>query len=373
MCEDASAVTVNPANLTELTQPELAVSLALGYARREFTDQSGAKEETRDPWGVLPNVFLAWPLANKDYVAGLGITTPYGRFTKWDRDVSFRFTSPRSSELRLVNVNPTLGIRVSDTLRAGIGANVYWSELTFDQDLPWAALTGDPADGVGPAGFEGDGVGFGVNGALTWKPDARNTLALVVRSPFRIEYEGTFLAGGMPPAAHALGLTPTSDFEAEIEFPTVVSFGYGFQASETVRVEFDVEWLEHSRNRAIPVDIGANSVLLEGPAVPQDWDDNWTFGVGADWAFRPNWVERAGFIHLQTPTPTHTTIPVASEEDQEVVSIGLGYDNGIHAIDLAYAVGLFGGREVRDQPNPEVNGTYDFESHLVAVMYRRRL
>jgi long-subunit fatty acid transport protein len=61
---------------------------------------------------------------------------------------------------------------------------------------------------------------------------------------------------------------------------------------------------------------------------------------------------------------------MALDVDQSVVSVGLGYQTGRHAIDIAYALGLFNTRRVGDNQNPLYRqGTYDFEGHLAALTY----
>lgn len=371
--DDASAATINPANLTELRGTSVLASVTIGYSRREFDSPVGVSEESEHPWSYLPAAFASWPLSDTgDWVLGMGVTVPYGRFTDWGSDVMFGAFSPYYAEQWVINYNPSVACRVSDRVSIAVGVSVYQSDLMFKQALPWSALTMDAATPSGRAKFEGDGVGYGANAAVTWRIDDRQALALTVRSPFDVEYDGTFEASNVPGALAAMGVTSSSDFETKIKYPTIVALGYGLKLTDTLRAEIDVEWVEHSRNDSMPLDIGNNNVLLSTTRIPQNWDDTVTVGVGLDWAFAENWTARAGFMYLPTPTPTETTIPVASEEDQEVVSLGLGYRDGPHTVDLAYAVGLFDGRSVNDNVVPAVNGEYDFESQLVAISYGYR-
>ncbi len=84
------------------------------------------------------------------------------------------------------------------------------------------------------------------------------------------------------------------------------------------------------------------------------------------------WTARAGYIYLDTPTSTSTTLPVAAEDDQSVVSIGLGYDDEAHSFDIAYAIGIFDTLTVDDNVVPPVNGKYDFSAHLISLAYGYR-
>lgn len=370
LVDDASAATVNPANLTDLTSPVSMVSMTGGYAVREYDSPTGIGEETENPWAYLPGLFAAWPLAQDGLAAGLGVTVPFGRSTDWGDDVSFGAFSPYYAEQFVLSVNPTLAMKIGPNVSVAAGVSFYQSSLTFKQVFPWSQLTGDATSLAGDAEFDGDGESYGGNAAVTWRINDRHALALTYRSPFDVEYDGDFTVSNVPETASAMGLTSTTDFETEVKYPTVVQAGYGIKLTDKVRIEFDVEWIEHSRNDYLPIDIGPYSVVLNLTEIPQDWNDNWTYGVGMDWRFAPNWVARTGYIYLETPTTTATTIPVASEESQSVVSVGLGHERGRHRFDIAYAIGLFDGLTVDDNVVPAVNGDYDFESHLVSMAYQ---
>lgn len=367
--DDASAVTINPANIADFERPQAMASVTFGYATKEFTSSlTGQTEESEDPWAVLPSIFAATPIGDGPFVAGLGLTVPFGRFTKYDDTVSFGQISPYFSELKVINVNPCLATRLTDTLTAAVGLSFYYSDLEFNY-FPGIR-------------FDGDGEAFGANAAITWKPIDGHTLAITYRTAFDVEYEGDFETDQLPPGAAAFGATSRSSFETELNFPAMVAVGYGVRLSEALRAEVNVEWIEASRNSDIWVDIANNNFLLHPAApsaepltLPQDWDDNWTFGAGLEWLATESLTARAGYMYLESPSPTSTTMPVAAEEDQSVVSVGLGYRRGAHNLDAAYAIGIFDGLTVDDHVsadpagNSVLNGGYDFNSHLFSVAY----
>jgi long-chain fatty acid transport protein len=367
--DDPSAATINPANLADMQSAALMQSTTIGYAKRTFTGPSGVEEESNDPWAVLPSAYGVLPLGKGDYVLGVGVTLPFGRSTTWDETVSFARASPYFAELYVLNVNPSIAKRLTKNLAVAVGASVYQSQIEFKQKYAWAAATGNASDPDGDAHFEGDGNAFGFNAALTWDIAKGHVLGLTYRSPFDVEYDGDFSITELPAIAAAVGATAASDFSTEVKFPTIVGAGYSYAVTETVRLAFDVEWAEHSRNESLPIKIGNNSFLLPATSIPQDWNDNWTYGFGLEWACTEAWTLRGGCTYLETPAPTKTLLPVGSEEDAPIVSIGCGYRHAAHKLDLAYAVGIYDGRTVADNVNPFVNGQYDIQSQLLAVSY----
>lgn len=368
--DDASAAALNPANLPELRDPEVMASITLGYGRRRFHSAYGPSERSGDPWAYLPGVFAALPLADERIALGFSVTVPFGRFTRYDRDAFFGEITPYESSLRVIRLNPALGFQLLESLSVGAGISYYHSELDFKYH-----------PGIR---FDGDGDAVGYNLAATWRPSPRQKVALTFQAPFDIDYRGDFSAEVLPPEALAAGATPTSRFRTRFNYPPVLAFGYGVALTGTLRAEIGVEWVGHSRNRAFSVDIDNNNILLHQPpspeplTLPQEWHDNWTVGFGLDWRFAPDWTVRAGYLYLESPTPARTTIPVAAERDQSVLSTGLGFKRGAHSLDGAYLYGWLDPLTVQNHVSAPpgvaspLDGRYTFNSHLLALAYAYR-
>lgn len=377
--DDASAVTHNPANLTQVQQPEAEVSLTLINTETEFKAPYGSTG-TEDPWKSLPNVFVAVPLEDRRFAAGLAVTTPFGQSTMWDEQGLFRYSAPYAAQLAVINVNPAVAMNLTDKISVGAGLDVFLSRLDLKQWIPWSIVAGNRMLPDGSAHLQGDGAGVGGNAALTLRPVARHTLALTYRSPVKVDYEGDCELGGFPAGAEGAGLSRSSDFETSIEFPTVIGLGYGIELTDRLRVEADVEWVEFSRYDALTLDAGNNNVLLNAPGsaapaapatVRQEWEDAWTFGAGADYKVTDALVLRAGYIYLQSPVPEETLAPTLPDADRHVITVGAGFRRGLNRVDAAYGYSLIGDRDVAGNQNPAYDGTYETTSHLMSVSYGR--
>ena len=370
--DDASAAVHNPANLAGFTNAALSASITAGYGKREFEPDTGGRAESRNNSYALPNFFAVFPIED-GLVAGVGLTTPYGRASEFAKDSVLRYTTPYFTELYAVSINPSLAYRVNPAFSVAVGVEILYSELDLRQIYPWSLATGDPTAADGETQFEADGAGLGFNAAVTWNITDRQRAALTYRHSVKVDYEGDLRLTGVPspaglPAPLAF-VTARSDFETEIEFPAVLAAGYGVQVTDRLRVEANVEWVQHSLFEELTLDAGANTALLPASSIPADWDDNWTYGIGADYQLDEQWVLRAGALYLETPIPGQTMLPSIAEEDQVVLSIGCGYASGKHRIDAAYSYGVFNGRTVDNNVNPAFNGDYDFEAHLLGASY----
>jgi len=359
---DASCAYHNPANLMDLEKACVMPSVVIAYSSRKFTAPNGMTEESEDPWIVLPAVFANWPLENTNFAAGLALTIPYGQASCWDENGMFR--SMHYAQLRTANLNPSLAMRLSDDINIGAGVNAMWSDLEFRRYLPQF-----PGSRLV---FQGDGTAFGGNAGITWKMTRDQRLALTYRSPMSVEYEGD-LTMENPPGAPA-GSTSSSDLKTEIDFPSVAVLGYSIRLTDALRVEANLEWVEHSRNQAMGIESSNPAVreMMGTDSIPQNWRDTWAYGVGADWAFSPNWTLRGGWYYFPTPVPDGTIQPLLAENDSNIFSIGLGMHKGAHAVDVAYAYNLMSDRTVDSQPPPEqggINGTYSFDAQLCSISY----
>ena len=367
--DDATAVSHNPANLVGIRKPTVQPSVTIGYCEKEFTDALGRATTSEDPWRLLPSLYAAMPLKPGVLTLGAAVTVPYGQSTRWDEYGPLRYKAPHYARMTVLDVTPSVGVRIADRLSVGAGLDLYRGDVKFQQAVPWALASRNPVAPDGVMTLEGDGTAVGGNLGATLKLTDSQRVAFTYKLPFDVDCEGSADLTGVPPGLPALAST---DFSTTFRFPQIAAVGYSVRLTETVRVEANVEWLQHSRNDVLDLDVGANNALLNSlgtNSMVQDWKDTWTFGVGADWEFAPNWQLRAGYLYMPTPVPQHALIPSAAERDQTVVSLGLGWRSSRHSVDAALAQGFFRRRDVDGNQNPDYNGDYRFRSTLLGLTY----
>jgi len=365
---DATATIHNPANLMDLDKATAMPSFTVGYIEVDYNGPLGTAT-TEDPLRVLPGVFANWPVS-EDVMAGVAFHIPYGQFTSWPKAGALQFAAPYYAEMKTINVSPVVATRLSDSVTVGVGVDLMWSQLDIRQRLPWGMMTGIPALGVGEAALKADGYGVGAHAGLTWSIDEAQRFSVVYQSAKSVDYEGDFEIEGLPPGM--VPLTPRSDAETEIDFPSLLAAAYGVRVRDDVYVELQVEWIEHSRFESLDIDAGNNTALLAEaygtPNLPQDWDDTVSVSVGCDWDVAEHWVLRGGALYLPTPVPEETLMPQLPEGDKYIFTLGAGRRTGSGVFDVCYGFVLAEDVTVDDPRNP-VPGTYETDQHIFSVSY----
>ncbi len=356
--DDANATIHNSANLVDLKQPMVQYNTTFGYGSTSFKNAAGS-DQTENPFFAIPGFSAAVPFKEGKYAVGLSVYVPYGRSVDWGEDSFFaRNNVSYAGSMSVADFTPNFSMRLTDSLSVGVGADIYYGEVK--QETILNGFAGFPffiPNGT-KSKLTADGDALGWNAAATWKMTKRQRLALTYRSPVDIVYHGDNKVDG----------AGTSDVSAQIEYPTVVGLAYGIEFTDTLRAEVDVEWLEFSTYQNLKIKDSRPGPLWNSTTA-QNLKDTWTAGVGAEWDFKPRWTLRSGFMYLQNPTPEKTYGPLGPDENQGVISFGLGYEIDHHAIDLGYAYGLFDGRNISGNNTAAHNGEYDYNVHLLALSY----
>ncbi len=364
--DDANATIHNSANLVDLDAPMIQINSTFGYGWTKF-DGSDFSDKSENSTYLIPGFSAAVPLHDR-IALGLAVYIPFGRSANWGSTDGLASSSyPYSGEMTVADLTPNIAFRVCDSLSIGLGLDLYQGEVEQNQYVYTPVYYGPAYLGTVTthSRLTGDGSAVGWNAAATWKITDRQRLAATYRAPFSINYKGnneySVSGGEMFGISDQNGI---SDINAEIEYPAIAALAYGFEFTDTLRAEFNVEWMEFS----VYQNLAVNDSVFGSLIASQNLEDTWTFGVGGEWDFAERWTARTGFMYLQAPTPTETYSTLGPDENQGVISLGLGYEKGHHCIDLGYALGLFNGRTISDSSGSP-DGFYDYNVHLLALSY----
>jgi len=158
--EDASTIWSNPAGITRLASPQVAVAVHFITPSFKFRDE-GSQPAAFQPLGdtggdaggvnVVPNLYVAVPITPQ-WSVGLGINAPYGLATEYDDNWIGRFQAVKS-EIRTINVNPTLAWRVNDAFSLGVGVDWQRVDATLTSRVNYSAALAQAAGQAAAGGL----------------------------------------------------------------------------------------------------------------------------------------------------------------------------------------------------------------------------
>ncbi|MCX8082327.1 MAG: outer membrane protein transport protein, partial [bacterium] len=137
-CDDASAVTHNPAGLIQIEGQQFIIGSAILYPVTECktTTYDGDMKESIT---YLPYLFFSTDIGNNSPLRfGLGITFPYGQSTEWSKSAvrNWMYSVPYYSSMYTMNISPVVAYRITPSLSAGAGLNIYNSKLNMKYLIP---------------------------------------------------------------------------------------------------------------------------------------------------------------------------------------------------------------------------------------------
>jgi long-chain fatty acid transport protein len=373
IAEDASTVWANPAGMSRLKQREAVQALHFIIPSNKFSDD-GSLPALNQPLGtssggdagglnVIPNLYLVVPYSQQ-LSFGLGVNVPFGLTTEYDDGWIGRYHGIKS-QVKTINVQPTVAWKVNDQLSVGLGIDFQWidARLTSDANysgaiaqgaaqavaagqLPAAAVPGILASTRGldsRVTVKGDDTAWGWNiGALyEFNPDTR--VGAHYRSGFKYNVRGDVdfnhpALPALPPAlAPAINTIANGvnralyngDVHADIELPPIVNLSMFHRLNDRWDVMADLQWTGWSTLKDLTF------VRNEGPVLqstPENFDDVWRFSVGANYRVNDRWMLRGGLAYDESPVNDVDRTPRLPDSDRVWAAFGAQYKHSQNLI-----------------------------------------
>jgi len=265
VADNASTLYYNPAGMTLIPGVQASIGWVgeaqhSGFRNRSSSvggalTLSGGNGGDGGDWNSLPNAYLSWQLSPQWFV-GLGVSRPYALAGDYDSDWVGRYHAVKS-EIRSLNINPSLAWKLSDRIALGFGLNYQRLDLGFSNvnaanvlttvnadDHAWgwnagALFTLSPAMRVGIA--YRSGMDFSLTGDRRLSLDTPGTATLSVWQRVSDRWE----AMGDLSYTHwkrfdSLGLTPTEVYN----FQNSWRFAWGavYKASDAWKLKFGIAY-----------------------------------------------------------------------------------------------------------------------------------
>jgi long-chain fatty acid transport protein len=365
--DDASVAWYNPAAMTVLpTGNNIAGALHVLKPSFKFTDTNSTAAigtgEGGDggDWAYVPNAFYTTNFGSQ-WRFGLALNVPFGLKTEYDPGWRGR-ASAILSEIKTVNVNPSVAYKISDTFSIGAGVSLQ----KIDAEL--SAFTGAAA--AGNLTLNADDTGYGYNVGALFQPAPSTRIGVSYRSSIKYTLEGTATFSG--PAGPLLG----SNIKADLEVPDSASFSVFHILNPQWDLMADLTWTGWSsvdrlvvlRTTATGAGSPVGSTLT---SLAFNWKDTWRYSVGANYRMSSELKFRVGAALDKTPTNDVDRTPRLPDQDRTWLAFGAQWrpsKTGI--LDFGYAHEFIKDANINQTTViGTVSGTFKNKADIFSIQY----
>jgi long-chain fatty acid transport protein len=272
--------------------------------------------------GVLPSGAIAFPLTDRVAI-GLAVTSPFSFTTEYASDSWARY-SANKTRLRTIDIQPSIGVALTDWLRVGGALNVEYTEATLNNALP-NVLASLPD---GRQELKGNGWDFGWTAGVQLHNDFA-TVGVTYKSSIEHTLTGTLNVSGLlgPLAGSNVSL---SDVQARFNTPGQVIVAGRVRATDKLTLDAQVVAYNWRKFDAIRLGAPLNTAL------PENYKDSWSLAGGVDYALTPKATVRAGVQRTKTPTQDGLRDARVPDADRWTYAAGGTYQMTSHiSIDAA--------------------------------------
>ncbi len=330
-------------------------------------------------FSLVPASYLACQLSDKLF-AGVALNSPFGLLTKPDNTSWAGSPIAITSKVFTANLNPTLAYKLAPGLTVGVGLQVEYLKLRLNHGsfAPPLLL---PAPLVGSRLYEADDWGVGATAGLLWQPLPGTSIGVGYRSAVGLDVEGSFRRG----ASLSSGPAVSTEAEAGVTLPEAVTFSFRQAVDPSWAVLGTVEWTNWSRLGDVAA-VGAGC----GPTgicevLNLNYRDGWFFSLGAEYAYSPALLLRAGVAYEISPIDDRVRDILLPDSNRVFLSAGASYKYSEQIIvDLGYTHVFFedadfcigsGGGSTHCNPGTAtvlLSGSADVSADIVALGLRYR-
>ena len=318
---DASTVFFNPAGMTLLPDRQLVMAGHLIRPQAEFSGTvspaiGGGNGGDAGDLAFVPNAYYAFRLT-PDLHLGVGLNAPFGLKTEYDPDWKGR-TQAIKSEVKTVNLNPSIAWRAGESLSLGAGVSIQYAEATLTSS----------AGGAGVATVKGDDYGWGFNLGALWQASEATRIGLAYRSEVEQTLDGDV---GFSTAAMLNG-----PVNAAVTLPDSASLSLFHKLDTRWDLLADITWTGWSDFRELRI-VRTNGDVL-GTPTEENWSDSYRYSLGANYHLNDKLTLRGGVAFDETPVSDAFRTARIPDEDRTWVAFGAQYRlSRKSAIDVGYA------------------------------------
>jgi len=371
---DASTIWFNPAGLTQLPGHDVTVAVHAINPSVKFTNSGsttptlpasittgGGNGGDAGDLAVVPNIYASFALG-ESWRLGVGLNVPFGLLTEYTNDFIGRFQGLKS-EIKTVNVNPTVAYRISPMISVGAGLNYQ----KIEAELTNRRVLGVNTEGLSRLQADDTQIGYNFGALFNLGEDMR--LGLSYRSGMDYEVQGDALVTS--PSGATVAAFP---IHADVSVPAIASLSVVQSYGPEWDLLGDLSWTEWSTIQSINIinsNTGATAQTLE-----LKLQDSWRLSLGVNYRPSEQWVIRGGLAYDQSSVRDEYRTVRLPDTDRYWLALGASFAaSKAMSFDVGY-VHIFGASAPIDQSlgnaaaNGRVLGEYDLSVDIFSLQAR---
>ena len=383
--EDASTIFFNPAGLTHLQDQQLILGAHVIMPSVKFHNEgsthvtgmplSGGNGGNGGVTKAIPNLYYSRKVSDK-FSVGLGINSPFGLATKYDRDWVGRYHAIES-DLLTVNINPTIAYKITDQLSFGAGFDVQYLKAKLTSAVDFGTIGYSlgvpgllPQNNDGFVKLKGDSWGVGYNLGLLYEFSKNTRIGAAYRSAIDQDLGGTADFQHVPAALKSA--FRDTNVDADITLPDSLSVSFFHQFNPHWMVMADFTWTDWKHFKDLTVNFESKQ---PASVTTENWQDSYRYSLGVSYLPDDNWTVRVGTAYDTSAVPdaSHRT-PRIPDSDRIWAACGLGYKlSSMFNVDLSYAHLFVNDPEIdktatgEDQLRGALKGTFDAHIDILSA------
>jgi long-chain fatty acid transport protein len=360
--DDASTVYFNPAGMTNIKGSQVLVAVHAIKPSAQFSNNgsfAGLGTDTGGDAGSLalvPSLYLVGDI-NEQWKYGVGVSSPFGLKTEYASSWIGRYVALKS-ELKTVNVNPSISYKMSDMVSLGLGLDAQYAEATLTKS----------GGALGEVKVTGNDWAYGANIGALFQVNKELRIGAAYRSSIKHSLKGDVTFSAAPPY--------NGSASADLEVPDTFSLSFVDAITPQWEVMGDITLTKWSTFKNLDV-IRTSGATFPGEPTPlshtaENWSDTYRYSLGATHRYNDVWKVRIGLAYDQTPTSDQYRTAAIPDSDRTWLALGGQYKiSAASVLDFGYAH-LYMKDAALDQtvqPGVKVTGSYQNSVDILSVQY----
>jgi long-chain fatty acid transport protein len=349
IAEDASTIFFNPAGMTYIEGTQAVGALHLINPNAEFNDKGSVKAQGVPPKGgegpnagdlaFVPNFYFMTDI-NPSVKVGIGLNAPFGLKTEYDDKWMGRFQADKS-EVKTININPSIAFKVNDQLSLGFGLSAMWAEATLTRQVNRVVASESDVK------IKGDDWGFGFNLGAIYQATADTRVGMAYRTKVEQHLDGKAKFG----AALSAGNT---NVKADVTLPENFSVSAFSRLNDTWDLMGDVTWTRWSQFKELKI-VRDNGTTLA--LTPENWDNTMRYSVGVNYHYSDAIKLRAGLAYDEEAISDEFRTARIPGNDRKWLSLGAGWQvSPASKLDIGYSHLFISDAKINDDQRSAAKG-----------------